>query len=61
VDKARMPHPGHEKHLCHLQTLGFVQDHFAEYRKLVKDGKFVCRACGRVAAEEKSLCLPERL
>jgi len=43
------------------QTLGFMQDHLEEYRKLVKDGKFVCRACGRVAAEEGSLCMPEKL
>ena len=48
----KMPHPGHEKHLCYLHNIGFVKDRLEDYKKLVRDGRFVCRACGRVAAEE---------
>ena len=29
-----------------------------DYKTLVKDGKFVCKGCGRVAADEKRLCAP---
>ena len=56
-----MPHSGHERHLCFLHNVGFVKDNLEEYKKLVKDGKFVCKNCGRVAVEEKNLCAPEKL
>jgi hypothetical protein len=56
-----MPHPGHEEHLCYLQNVGFLQKNWTEYKKLVKNGEYICRACGRVAASDKSLCDPEEL
>jgi hypothetical protein len=56
-----MPHSGHERHLCFLQNIGMVKDKLEEYKKLVKDGKYVCKGCGRVAADEKHLCAPEKL
>jgi hypothetical protein len=40
---------------------GKPKSNLAEYKKLVKDGKFVCRECGRVAADAKNLCDPEAL
>jgi hypothetical protein len=57
----KMPHPLHERHLCLLQNVGYLISNLEEYKKLVQDGKFVCKGCGRVAASEKNLCAPERL
>ncbi len=59
--KAKMPHPGHEKHLCFLTHLGFQLSNPKEYKALVKNGRFVCKICGRVAAGEKNLCKPVKL
>ena len=56
-----MPHPGHDRHLCWLTNLGFQRQQPQEYKDLVRDGKFVCKGCGRVAADESSLCDPEQL
>ncbi len=54
--KAKMPHPGHNKHLCYLNNLEFLISNPKEYKALVKDGKFLCKNCGRVAVSEKNLC-----
>ncbi len=59
--KITMPHPGHGKHLCYLTNIGFQLSNPKEYRALVKNGKFVCRVCGRVAANENNLCKPAKL
>lgn len=56
-----MPHQGHEEHLCYLQNIGFLLKNWTEYKKLVKNAKYICRTCGRVAASAKSLCDPEEL
>jgi len=57
----KMPHPRHEEHLCYLQNIGFVQSNLDEYKKLVRNPKYVCGNCGRTAAEEGNLCKPEKL
>jgi hypothetical protein len=57
----KMPHAAHEKHLCYLQNVGYVNSDFAEYKKLVKDPKFVCKGCGRAAGSEKNLCKAVKL
>jgi hypothetical protein len=57
----KMPHPEHEEHLCFLQNVGYLKTNLNRFKELVKDGKFICRACGRVAASEKNLCGPEKL
>lgn len=57
----KMPHPEHEEHLCFLQNVGYVKSNLNMFKELVKDGKFICRSCGRVAASEKNLCDPEKL
>ncbi len=31
------------------------------YRKLFREPKYMCRECGRVAADDNHLCYPERL
>jgi hypothetical protein len=59
--ETKMPHPGHEEHLCYLQNVGFLLKNWDDYKKLVKNGKYICRACGRVAESESNLCVPEEL
>jgi DNA replicative helicase MCM subunit Mcm2 (Cdc46/Mcm family) len=57
----KMPHPAHEGHLCFLQNVGYLITNLQEYKKLVKEGRYVCKNCGRVAANEQNLCAPEKL
>jgi hypothetical protein len=57
----KMPHPEHEKHLCYLQNMGYVQSNFEDYKKLVNKPGFVCKNCGRTAVAESNLCAPEKL
>ena len=57
----KLPHPGHDQHLCYLQNLGYVEANLEDYKTLVKDPKFVCKNCGRAGANEKNLCNPEKL
>jgi hypothetical protein len=57
----KMPHPAHEQHLCYLQNLGYVESNLEDYKKLVKNPQYVCKNCGRAAANEKNLCKPEKL
>ena len=53
--KTEMPHLGHDKHLCYLNNLGFQISNPEEYKQLVREGKFMCKICGRVAASEKNV------
>lgn len=57
----RMPHSGHNKHLCYLVNLGFQQRRATEYKKLIREPKFVCRKCGRGASDARNLCNPVKL
>lgn len=59
--KVKMPHPGHDKHLCYLTNIGYQFSSPKDYKALVKNGKFYCRVCGRVAARGSSLCKPAKL
>ncbi len=59
--KMELPHPGHDKHLCYLNNLGFQISNPEEYKELVREGKSMCKICGRVAANEKNLCKPVSL
>ena len=52
----KMPHIGHQKHLCYLAESG--ESTLEEVKALVKDAKFVCKVCGRAAATEENLCEP---
>lgn len=52
-------HLGHGKHLCHLvEDMGIDIN---EYKKLVRNAKFLCKNCGRVAATEENLCEPIKI
>jgi hypothetical protein len=59
--EVKMPHPGHEQHLCLLQNTGYLKENFEDYKNLVRNPKFVCKGCGRAAASDKDLCAPEAL
>ena len=59
--ETKMPHSGHEQHLCYLHNLGYVTSNLTDYKKLVANPKFVCKNCGRTAVSDKNLCAPEKL
>ncbi len=59
--EVKMPHPGHEEHLCLLQNTGYLKENLEGYKSVVRNPKFVCKNCGRAAASEKNLCAPEPL
>lgn len=59
--KAKMPHAGHDRHLCYLQNLGFATESPREYKALVRDAKYMCLMCGRAAAKAANLCKPVKL
>ncbi len=47
----------HDKHLCALAATHQMKT----VARLAKDGKYFCRACGRVAAKAENLCDPVKL
>ena len=57
----KMPHPGHENHLCYLQGKGLIKDNPDKFKGMVRNGSYMCKGCGRVAAQAGSLCAPEKL
>jgi len=59
--EAKMPHPGHDKHLCYLNNLRFQQTDPEAYKELIRDPKYFCENCGRAAVSEKNLCKPVKL
>jgi hypothetical protein len=69
-NRRKMPHTGHEEHLCFLENIGYLRsqellelgiDAKEYYKGLVKGAKFICRKCGRAAANDQNLCEPEKL
>jgi hypothetical protein len=48
-------HEAHENHLCSIIASGATIN---QYKQLVKDGKFMCRQCGRIAVRAENLCDP---
>jgi hypothetical protein len=61
MEEVKMPHPGHERHLCYLENVGYLRNHPDDYKELIKNTKFFCKNCGRAAAVGKRLCEPEEL
>jgi hypothetical protein len=56
-----MPHVKHDEHLCYLQNMGYVENYFNDYKELIRNAKFVCKNCGRSAANQENLCKPEKI
>ena len=52
------PHLGHSKHLCEMAKRG---EDLETFKSLVRNPKFICKKCGRVAAKEENLCEPVTL
>jgi hypothetical protein len=59
--KLKMPHIKHDEHLCFLVNLGYIKSSLEDYKKMVKDPKFVCKTCGRSANSKENLCFPVKL
>jgi hypothetical protein len=55
------PHKGHGKHLCVAHVMNYIQTNLADYKNLVRNGKYVCKQCGRVANSADYLCDPDAL
>jgi hypothetical protein len=47
--------------LCKLVHDDILDDHFSEYQALVNPPAYICKKCGRAAADKKSLCKPVRI
>lgn len=61
MKKPEMPHAMHDDHLCYLVNMGYIESSFDDYKKLVKDAKFVCKQCGRAADSAENICRPEKI
>ncbi len=59
--KFDLPHSGHNMHLCYLVNLGAQQRETKMYTKLVREHKYLCKQCGRVANKARNLCKPVKL
>jgi hypothetical protein len=61
MSEEKMPHPGHSKHLCYLQSEGYHESNREDYKKLVVNAQYICQGCGRTAENAENLCAPEKL
>lgn len=59
--KRKLPHDADCMNLCYLGSDGYQCQDTKEYRKLVKDPRYICRVCGRAAHDRKNLCRPAPL
>ena len=50
-------HEGHDRHLC-ARVAFRINDIFID---IVKNAKYICKRCGRVATSEDYLCYPKTL
>lgn len=52
-------HIGHKNHLCDMAARGQVT--VVLWKALVRNPRFICTTCGRVAANATNLCEPATL
>jgi hypothetical protein len=55
----RSPHIGHKQHLCSMADTGEVT--LEQMKDLVRNPKFICKRCGRVAQNSDNLCEAEAI
>ncbi len=48
----------HSQHLCYMVSQGFNLSNKDEYEALIKEPRFKCQKCGRLAKEQINLCKP---
>ncbi len=61
MKKPTMPHAMHDEHLCYLVNMGYLDSNLEDYKKLIKDAKFLCKTCGRNADAKECLCRPVKI
>ena len=61
MEKFKLPHSGHNKHLCYLVNLGAPTRNLSMYKKLVAEPQYICKQCGRTANKATNLCKPVAL
>ena len=54
---AKKPRDSHGAKMCAMTCCPCHLD-IEKLKPLVKNAKFICKACGRVAAKKKDLCRP---
>lgn len=54
TDRSKVCKGNHQGHLCVLVS----EDRMDDVKALVKDSKFICFNCGRVAGSPSSVCNP---
>ncbi len=62
--KKKLPkwdHPGHDKHLCYLVNMRYLESDLKKFKELVRDPQYICQHCGRLAGSKNSLCQPVKL
>lgn len=59
--ETKMPHPGHDKHLCYLVNLRYQESHTEDFKNMISQPQYYCQNCGRAAASAKNLCKPAKL
>lgn len=57
----KMPHSGHNKHLCYLINMGIQDRDPSGLKKIVREARYVCKKCGRAAAKPRNLCKPVKI
>jgi hypothetical protein len=59
--RSKMPHLGHAKHLCYLVNIGYHKSNANDFKKMVKQGRYICKRCGRVSNRKMNLCNAAKL
>ena len=47
--------------LCKRVKDDYLKENLKEYIKMVKEPKYICKKCGRVAEKEEMLCKPKKM
>ncbi|WP_170253814.1 hypothetical protein [Acetobacterium paludosum] len=49
------------KTLCKRVKEDYLKENLKEYITMVKEPKYICKKCGRVAEKEEMLCKPKKM